>query len=95
MAPARPRLPSAPVRSTFAEYGPVKELRMYEPCKAAVVTFRSTAAAYKVGVGRGVWGVRGVRVGWGEVGCEYVCSCSVVSRCRAEPCAPRGFAKRR
>lgn len=36
-------------RSTFAEYGPVKDLCLYEPCKAALVSFRSTAAAYKVG----------------------------------------------
>lgn len=36
-------------RSTFAEYGPVKDLRMYEACRAAAVSFRSTAAAYKVG----------------------------------------------
>lgn len=36
-------------RSTFAEYGPVKDLRMYEACRAALVSFRSTAAAYKVG----------------------------------------------
>ncbi|EFN52421.1 hypothetical protein CHLNCDRAFT_138919 [Chlorella variabilis] len=34
-------------RSTFSEYGPVKELRMYEACKAALVSFRNTAAAYK------------------------------------------------
>ncbi|KAL4422539.1 hypothetical protein ABPG75_008736 [Micractinium tetrahymenae] len=39
--------PEMYLRSTFAEYGPVKDLRMYEPCKAAVVSFRSTAAAYK------------------------------------------------
>ncbi|KAI7839101.1 hypothetical protein COHA_007106 [Chlorella ohadii] len=35
------------LRSTFAEYGPVKDLRMYEACRAAAVSFRSTAAAYK------------------------------------------------
>ena len=35
-------------RSTFADYGPVKELRQYESCKAALVAFRTTAAAYKV-----------------------------------------------
>ncbi|KAL4424710.1 hypothetical protein ABPG77_000053 [Micractinium sp. CCAP 211/92] len=39
--------PEMHLRSTFAEYGPVKDLCLYEPCKAALVSFRSTAAAYK------------------------------------------------
>ncbi|PRW20538.1 hypothetical protein C2E21_8941 [Chlorella sorokiniana] len=47
----RPDDPHGPstmfLRSTFAEYGPVKDLRMYEACRAAVVSFRSTASAYK------------------------------------------------
>ncbi|KAL4854820.1 Apoptosis-inducing factor 3 [Chlorella vulgaris] len=36
-----------PEISTFAEYGSVKALQQYPACKAAVVSFRSTQAAYQ------------------------------------------------
>ncbi len=47
---AQRRLPTpGPCRSTFAESGPLRDVRLYEAAKAAVVSFHHSIDAYKVG----------------------------------------------